>query len=300
MVKGEHRMKTQEIGTRGVLFTFEEPYKANVFMIKGDNNVFLLDTFLGNDPMKEVKHYVEESRLSSKPLVVFNSHADYDHYWGNGSFKDSLILGHELCLKRIESESEAALKEFEGHKLGEVEIVPPNLVFSERIVFVDDGVEFFYTPGHTIDSASCFDHLDKTLFVGDNLESPIPYVNELNFRTFKATLQGYLNREPKTVICGHCERTQDDNLIRHCIDYVNRLEWHRVEVDKLDRRGKIIHFANLTSVGEKLRERRLLKEALAYYTESMSVLERMPDDVKGKDHQRKIVMEIMDILSTQQ
>ena len=293
-------MKTQEIGARGVLFTFEEPYKTNVFMIKGDNNVFLLDTFLGNDPMKEVKHYAEDNRLSSKPLIVFNSHADYDHYWGNGSFKNSTIISHELCLKRIEKESEASLKEFEGHKQGKVEIVLPNLVFSERIVFVDDGVEFYYTPGHTTDSASCFDHLDKTLFVGDNLESPIPYINELDFRTFKATLQEYLNRESKAVLCGHCDEVQDDNLVRYCMDYVNRLEWHRVEFDKLDRKGKIIHFTNLSNVAEKLKERRSLKEALAYFRESRTVLQHMPNDVQGKEQQEKRITDIIDSLSIQQ
>jgi cyclase len=293
-------MKIQEIGARGVLFTFEEPYKTNVFMIKGDNNVFILDTFLGNEPMKRVKQYVEENKLDAKQLIVFNSHADYDHYWGNGSFKNSVIISHELCLKRIEKESEASLKEFEEHKRGEVEIVLPNLVFSERIVYVDDGVEFFYSPGHTYDSSSCFDHLDKTLFVGDNLESPIPYVNELDFRTFKATLQDYLNREPKAVLCGHCDGAQDDSLVRFCMDYVNRLEWHRVEIDKLDDRGKMIHFTNLSNVGEKFRERRSLKEALAYYREGMAVLQQIPEDVQGKQLQEKRIMNILDSLSRQQ
>jgi cyclase len=293
-------MKIQEIGTRGVLFTFDQPYETNVFMIRGDTHVFLIDTFLGNEPMREVKQYAEGNRLNSKPLVVFNSHADYDHYWGNGSFKSSIIIGHELCLKRIEKEGEQALKEFEGHKQGEVEIIPPNLVFSQRIVFVDDGIEFYYSPGHTIDSASCFDHLDKTLFTGDNLESPIPHINELDFRTYKATLQEYLNRGAKAVLCGHCDQVGSDDMIRECMDYVNRFEWHRVEPDDLDRKGKIIHFMNLSNIGDKLRERHLNKEALNYYIESRTTLEKMPDDVEGKEQQRKRIQDIINSLSNQQ
>lgn len=293
-------MKVQDVGTRGVLFTFDEPYKTNVFMIHGNDHVFLLDTFLGNEPMRKIRQYLEENRLDSKPLVVFNSHADYDHYWGNGSFKSSMIVSHELCLKRIEKESEESLKEFEGHRQGEVEIVAPNLVFSQRIVFVNDGVEFYYTPGHTTDSASCYDHLDNVLFAGDNLESPIPYINVLDFRTYKATLQEYLNREAKAVVCGHCEEVRDDNFVRECMDYVNRFEWHRIELDKLDRKGKIIHFTNLCTAGEKLRERRLLKEALSYYREGKTVLEQMPDDLQGKEQQGKRIEEIIGSLSNEQ
>ena len=77
-----------------------------------------------------------------------------------------MILGHELCRLRIEKESEEALARNQENKQGTVEIVPPNTVFSERILFADDDVEFYHTPGHTLDSASCFDHLDRVLFCG--------------------------------------------------------------------------------------------------------------------------------------
>lgn len=294
---GVRRMNVQRIASRGVLFTFEEPYKTNCFLINGQNRVFLLDTFLGNQPMQDVKQYVEENELSSKPLVVFNSHADYDHYWGNGSFKSSVIVAHEACLRRMEKESEDALRNFEGDRQGKVEIVFPSLVFSDRMVFVDEGVEFYYTPGHTVDSASCFDHVDKTLFVGDNIESPVPYINELNFRTYKATLQEYLAREAKIVLCSHSDVMHDERLIKDCLDYVNRFEWQRVEVDKLDRKGKITHFMNLSNIGEKLKDRRLLKEALNYYKESIALLDQLPGDVVGRDQQRKRINDIIDSLS---
>jgi hypothetical protein len=84
------------------------------------------------------------------------------------------------------------------------------------------------------------------------------------------------------------------------MDYVNRLEWHRVELDKLDRKGMIIHFTNLTNVAEKLRERRLLKEALSYFTEAKTVLQQMPNDVQGKEEQKRKITEIIDVLSNQQ
>jgi cyclase len=138
-------------------------------LINGDNHVFLCDTFLGMEPMEQVKEYIKDNKMGSKPVVVFNSHGDFDHYWGNGSFKSSMILSHELCRMRIEKESAEALVSFQGNKQGMVEILLPNTVFSERILFADDDVEFYYTPGHAVDSASCFDHRDRVLFVGDSI-----------------------------------------------------------------------------------------------------------------------------------
>ena len=34
-------------------------------------------------------------------LVVFNTHADYDHIWGNQAFGGSTIVAHESALRRI-------------------------------------------------------------------------------------------------------------------------------------------------------------------------------------------------------
>ncbi len=58
--------------------------------------------------------------------------------------------------------------------------------------FAEEGVEFYFTSGHTEDSCSCFDHIDKTLFVGDNVESPVPHINELNVTAYVSTLEEYL------------------------------------------------------------------------------------------------------------
>lgn len=78
---------------------------------------------------------------------------------------------------------------------------------------------------------------------------------------------------------------------------MNRFEWQRVEVDKLDRKGKITHFMNLSNIGEKLKDRRLLKEALNYYKESIALLDQLPGDVVGRDQQRKRINDIIDSLS---
>jgi|GEM_PF-341162 len=292
-------MKLGRVGTRGTFFTFETPFKTNVFVVNGGNHVFLCDTFLGTDPMEEIKRYLEENELASKPLVVFISHADFDHYWGNGGFKSSMILGHELCRKRIERESSEALTSFKEFKQGTVEIVPPNTVFSERIFFAEDGVEFYHTPGHTLDSASCFDHVDKVLFVGDNVESPIPHVNEPNFTEYTATLEEYLKRDAKTILTGHDDILLDKALIRSNMNYVRNLQTLNVEIESFDKKAKIVHFMNLITVGEKLKDQKKPRDALGFYEESRNVLEQLDDSTEGKQEQMKKVTEIIKLLSDQ-
>ncbi|MHA1666582.1 MAG: MBL fold metallo-hydrolase, partial [Candidatus Thorarchaeota archaeon] len=170
-------MKVEKISSRGLFFSFEDPYYTNVHVILGNYHVFILDTFLGNDSMRLVQKTIAEEGHSDKPIVVFNSHADYDHYWGNGAFKDAMIIGHEQCKSRILAEGEASLVKYADHQRGVIELIPPNRTFQETLRFEKDGVEFFHTPGHTLDSASCYDMVDKILFVGDNVESPFPYLN---------------------------------------------------------------------------------------------------------------------------
>jgi len=108
-------MKVQEVGTRGFLFTFEDPYLTNLYVINGERFLFICDTFLGPDSIKEVLKYLKKRGFTSKPKIVFNSHHDYDHIWGNQCFKDSIILAHELCKKKIEEIGEDDLKEYNSH-----------------------------------------------------------------------------------------------------------------------------------------------------------------------------------------
>jgi glyoxylase-like metal-dependent hydrolase (beta-lactamase superfamily II) len=150
-----------------------------------------------------------------------------------------------------------------------------------------------------LDSASCFDHVDKTLFVGDNVESPIPHVNELNSAQYKATLEEYLKRDVKAILAGHDDILLDKALIRSNMDYVSNFQTLNVEIESLDRRGKSVHFMNLANMGEKLKDQKKPKEALAFYKESKNVLDQLDDSTEGKQEQMKKVTEIIKLLSNQ-
>ncbi len=129
------------------------PYRTNVYAINGDKHLFICDTFLGIEPMEKVLAHLRAEGIN-KPVNVRISHMDYDHYWDNGAFKDSIILSHEYGWSRIYDEHMITYRKHESHKRGTVEAIPPNMVFKDRVIFPEDGVEFFYSPGHSHLSAN--------------------------------------------------------------------------------------------------------------------------------------------------
>lgn len=217
-------MHTQKIGKRGTLFTFYEldNYPTNVFVISGNCYTILCDTFLGPASMEKIK------QLTNKEFIVFNSHFHWDHIWGNCAFFSSLIVSHNACRELIAQEGESELQQYAEYAQGDVTIVYPNVTFTECILFPDEDVQFFYTPGHTKDSASCLDLTDNTLFVGDNVEAPIPYLFYEDLTAYIRTLQTYLDINPETIIPGHglpC----DTSLIRENLAYVEAFKANDTE-----------------------------------------------------------------------
>jgi len=228
-----------------------------------------VDTFLGNDSMKTVHQLIVDEGYSNKPIVIFNSHADYDHYWGNGAFKDAIIVGHEHCKERILIEGQASLVKYADHQRGEIELIPPNRTFQETLSFEGEGVKFFHTPGHSLDSSSCFDERDRVLFVGDNVESPIPYLNHVNFDQYIRSLESYLELDWKFIITGHDPLLETTDLIKQNIDYLKGFrEWNldldSFSVNKLHRH--VEH--NLKTIKDELMKSKH-KEAILKHLEEL-------------------------------
>jgi len=194
--------KVTRIGSRGFLFSFPDLGGTNTFVIEGRRLRFFLDTFLGPDPMREVEAYMTHA-LGAKTPVAFNSHADWDHIWGNSVFRGTIVVSHRSCRERAIKEGPGDLVHYSQHMHGEVTLVLPNAVFETRLGFPDEQLSFFHTPGHTRDSSSCFDAVDRVLFAGDNVESPLPYVSWPDLDGYISTLESYVELEPLVVIPGH-------------------------------------------------------------------------------------------------
>ncbi len=274
-------MEHQRIGSRGHLFTWMEPYHTNVYAIVGAKHVFVVDTFLGPEPMEEVKARLANESVSGRPFVVFNTHADYDHFWGNQSFEGSIIIAHDQALRRIRTQGEEGLRQYSAQAMGGVRLTPPNLVFRKRIAFVEEGVEFFYTPGHTGDSSSCYDSVDRVLLPGDNLEAPYPYVNLLNLKEYTQSLEEYKRLEAKVIIPGHDPPQRDGALLEENLAYIRGVASGHVDLAVMDQRRLRAHYPNTVRFAELYLEKADAKKARSYYEEALkvlSLLEPSPED----------------------
>jgi len=288
-------MDFQRVGTRGYLFTFMDPYLTNIYVIDGSKHIFILDTFLGPTPMQMVKKKISKTDISKKPWIAFNSHADYDHYWGNMEFKDGWIIAHDSAYQRIQSQGSQSLIEYGKYKMGEVEITPPNLLFRKKLTFVEDKIEFNYTPGHTGDSASCWDPIDRVLFTGDNIESPIPQVNLLNLKEWQQSLEEYLKIEPKIVICGHSTILEGTGLIQETLMYLKGLQSLQVNLDNWTERHHFVHTQNLRHIAGLYLGRGDKGKAIDYYREVIKVLNESEKTQENENRKKSILETILKI-----
>lgn len=271
-------MNIKRVGTRGYLATFDKPYLTNVYVINGSEHVFVCDTFLGPKPMQNLLSSLRKLHVINKPVVVFNSHHHYDHVWGNMHFPSSMILAHMDCRKRMEQTGKKDLVEFNQHAQGQVTVALPNVVFTDRVVFSDEQVEFFHSPGHTSDSSSCFDEIDKILFVGDNVESAIPYLNEPNLDSYESTLASYANTEWNSLVAGHDPLITDRSLLTRNLAYVKGFRDHAADLNDIASGDLSRHFTNLLTVCQVLVSQGKRSEAERYYDEAKHLLGSKRDD----------------------
>ncbi len=242
-------MNISQVGNRGVLFSFDEIGGiTNVYVINGTRHIFIIDTFIGPEAIGAVNSYIEKN-LERKPLIVVNTHYHWDHVWGNCAYKEYPIVGHEKCLELLAANGEEDLKKFGEYAKGKVEITLPNLTFTGKLMFNEDRVVLFHSPGHTEDSISIYDEQDKVLIAGDNLERPIPYLMARSLDTYLKTLQGYLEMDFNVVTGGHTG-LEGKQLIHDNGEYIRSFS-EGCAPESEDEEYKYIHELNKKRLGAK-------------------------------------------------
>jgi glyoxylase-like metal-dependent hydrolase (beta-lactamase superfamily II) len=298
-------MNSKHVGNRGYLFTFKEPYKTNVYIINGKKFTFILDTFLGSNPMDSIMNFLieKDEKIKKKTKLVFNSHYDYDHVWGNSYFKNSIIFSHFLCRKILDKEGRDSLTTYENHKRGKVELILPNMTFLNELNFDEDKINFFSSPGHTEDSASCYDSIDKVLFVGDNIEFPFPYIRVIEIDKYINTLNAYLDYNIEYLITGHTDLIRGKEkilkVIKQQLNYVKNFKQKRVDLKNLTDTEKLIHYSNLKGYGNILKSNNFSQKSRFYYEEAIDLLHLMPDDTKGKEKALNDLKKVLKMINNQ-
>lgn len=231
-------MTKEKITTRATAYHFSDlPMATFVYVIKSARRVWVIDTFCGSLSMEPVLQDMPEGR----EVMVVNTHFHWDHVWGNCAFTGE-VVSHRRCRELLAAGWEQELAKYGKYRRGRVERRLPTITFEQRLFFPEEGIELFYSPGHTADSISLFDHEDRLLYVGDNLERPLVYVEDPDLDAYLRTLEEYKKYRPQLLMAGHAKNLTLEE-VEGTIDYLRHLK-AGTEVVFVTEEERLIHAAN--------------------------------------------------------
>ncbi|MDQ2934051.1 MAG: MBL fold metallo-hydrolase [Chloroflexota bacterium] len=171
----------QEIGDR-VFVRRYELFDQTIGVVIGAEGVVVIDTRASHRRADELIGDLRE--LTRLPIAfVVNTHMHFDHTFGNARFRPAPVWGHVRCAAGMREGGEAKRRQVMerlpelADELAEVEIVPPDQVFSDSAVLDlgDRQLELrFLGRGHTDNDLVVLVPDARVLFAGDLLENGAP------------------------------------------------------------------------------------------------------------------------------
>lgn len=162
-------------------------------------------------------------------LLVVNTHADYDHAWGNQIFSGpearypAPIIGHALCAERLgggdAATSRAKMEKEQPGRFDDLVLTPPNITVGDEGLTIDGGdltLTLVHTPGHTEDHFSIWIPELRIILAGDAAEQPWPHVDTPEgIAQARASLVRLQELDPLHVLPCHGDTTEPALLDRN-------------------------------------------------------------------------------------
>ncbi|TBY84695.1 MBL fold metallo-hydrolase [Rhizobium leguminosarum] len=211
-----------ELDDRIVIVRAGDEVDAVFVRTKGFN--VLIDT-LGTPELCMAALDLLEEQTNSRPLIVINSHMDWDHFWGNAAIAGRApIIAHAATLDRLHDPSAREVlrdKASQDSRFRNVDLIGPDITFSGSMTLNggDLTLELIHTPGHTPDHIAVWIPELRICLAVDAVEYPIPEVwskNAGDLRLIRSSLERIRDLNARLVIPAH-GRTHspsavDDNL----------------------------------------------------------------------------------------
>lgn len=166
----------------GVFQRRYDPLDISVCVVRGRGGLLLVDTRSSPRQADEIRSHLRE--LANDPVVgVVNTHAHFDHTFGNQRFTTVPIYGHVLVPEHLEAYERPMLAEWVARReepvdeWAEVEITPPTVLVGDqyRLVVGDRVVELLHLGrGHTDNDIVVNIPDASTWIVGDLVEESGP------------------------------------------------------------------------------------------------------------------------------
>ncbi len=195
--------------------------------------VVVVDTMISPATGEALLELASRHLNGRRSLLVVNTHADYDHVWGNQIFakqgvpiigrRSSVPIftrpGSVTFLQKMQQEEPAIFER--------VEPTPPSVLFDETLT-IDGGdltLELFATPGHTDDHCSIYIPEISTLLAADAAEFPFPMARTpQGLPDMRRSLSRLAALDADKVLYCHAPPEMGSQLLRDNISYFERLE----------------------------------------------------------------------------
>lgn len=212
---------------------------VDTFIVVSERFVVLIDTVINPTSAAKMVEFAQPYLRNGRTLLVVNTHADYDHAWGNQLFvgrtarHTAPIIATRLCAAYLQGaqarESLAQKQAKEPEIFGEVQLTPPTLLFDETFCIQggDLTLELFATPGHTDDHLSIYIPEISTLLAADGAELPYPFARTVDgLSAMRASLAEMAARNAQFVLYCHAPVTIGSQLLFDNIAYFDAIEAH--------------------------------------------------------------------------
>jgi len=208
--------------------------EVDAYVIITDRYVVVCDTLLCPEDAAEMMQMVE-GECAGRQILVVNSHADWDHSWGNAYFISEQsehpipIIAHDYCRTRLLSEEEqTGLADFQKRYslFQNVTLVPPTLTFDQHFTIHggDLTIELLPAPGHHPDHIAVWLPELRWLLAFDAAEVPFPILEDAPaVPSMFTTLEHFLRLQPARMLCSH-GKTTSPALAKENLDYFREVE----------------------------------------------------------------------------
>lgn len=204
---------------------------VDTFIVVTERYVVVVDTMINAETAVSLLNHAQ-AHLTNRQLLVINTHADYDHAWGNQAFNAPIIGSYQCAEILRDEETRERLAHMQGSEpaiFSGVIPTPPTILFEETLT-IDGGdltLELFATPGHTTDHISLYIPEIDTLLAADAAEIPFPFARTTaGLPHMRASLAKLAEIDAETVLYCHAPVTIGSQLLHDNIAYFDKVEAH--------------------------------------------------------------------------
>ncbi|MCA9932986.1 MAG: MBL fold metallo-hydrolase [Ardenticatenaceae bacterium] len=206
---------------------------VTTFIVITTRYVVVVDTMINEVTAGKLLDVARPYLTDGRSLLIINTHADYDHSWGNQLFAAMgvPIIGRRASVP-IFSEPDTLtflqrVQTDEPGIFGNVIPTPPTILFDDKLT-IDGGdltLELFATPGHTVDHTALYIPEINTLLAADAAEAPYPVARTTaGLPVMRQSLAKLAAIHAETALYCHAPTDIGPQLLHDNITYFDKLE----------------------------------------------------------------------------